>query len=558
MIRRREVLAGVVIRVDSSRERLDIPGWEIPGYTELRALGSGGFGDVVLARHDESGILVAVKYLHRDLLADPGFTAMFRDEAAVLASLDDPNVVRLYEYIESPTGAVIVMELIDGVSLREILSDQGATTAEAALVVWQGSLLGLAATHTRGVLHRAYKPENVLVNVEGFSKLTDFGIAPRGRDRPVPAGMLTYAPPEQLKGAPASPAGDIYAATATFYECLTGHPPFTGQTTEALAIQYRSEPVPLETVPEPLRPLVMAGMAKNPGDRLADAATLVSELRLVAADVYGQDWEDRGRSRLAEAVPLLAGLWPSGASPVGQGAVVEQVDLPHRGSPPSRRPRHLGRLRVAVAAAAAAAAIVAVGVISGSFRSALGTSARPASAASASTLPRVVKLRPSSPVTASSPRSLPPSPSPSNRESAPPGYNAYANPRYGFTALWPSSFRAQPPPEDGDGQDWTSPDGQVLLAAYGTNNVLNYSPEQDEAADARLMSVAYVNISGDIVTVSGYTNNGRTIVYQRDVVGPGSIDTLYWSYPVSQKAQLDAAVTQTALTFQPGNVTTAH
>ena len=72
------------------------------------------------------------------------------------------------------------------------------------------------------------------------------------------------------------------------------------------------------------------------------------------------------------------------------------------------------------------------------------------------------------------------------------------------------------------------------------------------------MSVVYVNISGDIVTVSGYTNNGRTIVYQRDVVGPGSIDTLYWSYPVNQKAQLDAAVTQTALTFQPGNITTAH
>src|ERR1700746_3041511 len=145
MLRRREVLAGVVNRVDTSTERIGIPGWEIPGYTELRVLGSGAVGDVVLARHDESGILVAVKYLRRDLLADPGFAATFRDEAAMLASLDDPNVVRLYEYIESPTDAVIVMELIDGVSVREILSDQGATTAEAALVVLQDSLLGLAA-----------------------------------------------------------------------------------------------------------------------------------------------------------------------------------------------------------------------------------------------------------------------------------------------------------------------------------------------------------------------------------------------------------------------------
>src|ERR1700689_4312341 len=125
--------------------------WDVPGYTEVRELGSGGFGDVVLARHDASGSLVAIKYLRRALLDDPEFAGMFRAEARVLASLDDPNVVRLYEYVESPAGAAIVMELIDGVSLRAILSDHGTTTAEAALVVLQGSLLGLAAAHARGV-----------------------------------------------------------------------------------------------------------------------------------------------------------------------------------------------------------------------------------------------------------------------------------------------------------------------------------------------------------------------------------------------------------------------
>src|SRR5579859_5485234 len=223
-----------------------MPDWRVPGYTELRRIGSGGFGDVVLARQDSSGSLVAVKYLRRELLDEPGFAEMFRAEARVLASLDDPNVVRLYEYVESSAGAAIVMELVDGVSVRDILSRQGATTPEAALVVLQGSLLGLAAAHARGVVHRDYKPENVLVNGQGASKLTDFGIAARAGDRPVPAGTLLYAPPEQFSGTPASPAGDVYAATATFYECLTGHPPFTGDSGQRLLHQHLYEPVPLD------------------------------------------------------------------------------------------------------------------------------------------------------------------------------------------------------------------------------------------------------------------------------------------------------------------------
>ena len=207
-----------------------MPEWKVPEYTELKALGSGGFGHVVLAKHDASGVLVAINYLRHDLLADTEFAGMFRSEATVLGSLDDPNIVRLYEYVESPSGAAIVMELIDGVTLREILTHQGSTTAEAALVILQGSLLGLAAAHQRGVVHRDYKPENVLVNGDGISKLTDFGIAARTGDRPFPAGTLLYAAPEQMAGGPASPASDVYSATATFYECLTGRPPFTGQT----------------------------------------------------------------------------------------------------------------------------------------------------------------------------------------------------------------------------------------------------------------------------------------------------------------------------------------
>ena len=331
----------------SGHERAGTAGWSVPGYTELKALGSGGAGDVVLARHHASGTLVAIKYLRRKLLADPQWAGLFRTEAQVLAVLDDPNIVRLYEYVESPAGAAIVMELVDGVSVREILAHQGGTTAEAALVVLQGSLLGLATAHRRGVVHRDYKPENVLVDRNGHSKLTDFGIAARTGAEPVAAGSLMYAPPEQFAGTPASPAGDVYAATATFYECLTGHPPFVGDTAERVLYQHLAAPVPLDPVPEPLRPLVAAGMAKEPENRPADATTFVTALNAIAARAYGPDWAKRGRSHLGEAALLLAALWPSAAPAGVQGSAVEQVNLSQgsQGVHGAQRSRHLWHLR---------------------------------------------------------------------------------------------------------------------------------------------------------------------------------------------------------------------
>ena len=162
-----------------------------------------------------------------------------------------------------------------------------------------------------------------------------------------------------------------------------------------------------------------------------------------------------------------------------------------------------------------------------------------------------------------SPASPPPSPAPaspsaSNSPRIPAGYDQYTNARYGFTTLWPSSLQIQAQPADNDGQKWASPDGQVQMLAFGSNNIRNYSPRQDEAAAAQGISLAYANVSGNVVTVSGYTNNRQTIIYRRDVVGPGAIDTLYWSYPASQKTKWDAAVTLTALSFRPGNLDTAH
>ena len=395
--------------------------WSVPGCTELRSLGSGGFGEVELARHDATGVLVAIKYLRPDLLADREFGEMFRSEAALLAYMDDPNVVRLYEYVESPLGAAIVMELVDGVSLRRILAEQGATTAEAALVVLKGSLLGLAAAHRRGVVHRDYKPENVLINGDGASKLTDFGLAARAGDRPTPAGTLAYVAPEQIDGAPASPAGDVYAATATFYECLTGAPPFTGESGELLR-QHHSAPVPLDPVPAPLRPLVTAGMAKDPRDRPADAAVFATQLAETVAGIYGPGWENRGRRHLGEAALLLAALWPSAAPPAVQGTAMHQIPL-HRQDRLHQdhihhvhdvhRQHHLRRLlRISPAKAAIAAAVITV--------AAAGT-------ALASSRPQPPQT-PNHPAAALHPITLQPSPSTSPSPSTPPSPSTSAPP----------------------------------------------------------------------------------------------------------------------------------
>jgi serine/threonine protein kinase len=137
-------------------------------FEELYELGSGAQGRVVLARRVGTGEMVAIKYLAPALLGDPRHKAMFRDEVNMLVRVADPHVARLYEYVGTPEGAAIVMEAVNGVSLREVLR-HGPMAPEAALVVLKGSLLGLAAAHAVRVVHRDYKPANVLVEGNGNS-----------------------------------------------------------------------------------------------------------------------------------------------------------------------------------------------------------------------------------------------------------------------------------------------------------------------------------------------------------------------------------------------------
>lgn len=283
-------------------------GWTVPGYVEERLLGQGASGRVVAAASELTGQRVAIKYLSPALVRDPSFMWSFRTEAQTLRALDVPQVVKLYDYVEAPgQGAAIVMEMVDGVSLHAMISQQGPTTPESALMVLKGSLLGLAAAHALGIVHRDYKPENVLVDARGDSKLSDFGVAIKAGKKALAAGTPLYMAPEQWNGAPNSPATDIYAATAVFFECVTARTPFSGKLGQ-LRQQHETASVPLEQVDPSLQHLIARGMAKNPVERPQSAIAFVSELESTAAAAYGPDWEERGRSHLAERVAALLPL----------------------------------------------------------------------------------------------------------------------------------------------------------------------------------------------------------------------------------------------------------
>ncbi|MDF5752259.1 serine/threonine protein kinase [Spongiactinospora sp. TRM90649] len=329
-------------------------GWQVPGHTHLRELGSGASGRVVLARYDADGTHVAVKYLSGDLLADPRFVARFREEARFIATLGGPHIARLLDYVETPDGAAIVMELVDGVTLRRLIRERGATGPQAALAVLKGALLGLAAAHEAGVVHRDFKPENVLVTVDGGSRLVDFGIAVPSGDAAGVAGSPPYMAPELWRNDPASPATDVYAATAVFFECLSGTRPFDGDIT-VLAHRHAHSPPPVERVEEPLRELVGHGLAKDPADRPPSAAAFLVELEETARAAYGDDWEREGRLGLGGLAAALVGFGVHAPPELTMSTSLARTMLR-----PVLRPKAVIAGTLAIAAVTGAVATVAV------------------------------------------------------------------------------------------------------------------------------------------------------------------------------------------------------
>jgi serine/threonine protein kinase len=284
----------------------------LPGYELAEEIGRGGWGVVFEAEHRTLGRRVAIKYLPAAFSSDPDARSRFRSEARVVASLDHPHIVPLYDFVEEGDTCVFVMELMPGGTLWDRF-EGGDLTPEAACNVTLALLGALYHAHQRGVLHRDVKPENVLFNQEGMPKLADFGIAKvlgDGAGTRTATGMImgtpAYMAPEQGSGEPVSPATDVYAIGAMLYELLSGRLPFES-TGNALAQLYRhvhEAPTPLQEIapqiPDGVAAAVMKALEKKPEDRFSDAATFAGELNAQATGAFGDDWSSR------TDIPVLA------------------------------------------------------------------------------------------------------------------------------------------------------------------------------------------------------------------------------------------------------------
>lgn len=249
------------------------------GYELVRPLGAGGYGEVVLARHVALGRLVAIKRIHAHLLAAPADLERFRREARVLAGLDHPAIVRVYDFRRESGDAHLVMEYVDGAPL-DALAEHGPLPAARALRVLDDVAAALAEAARHGIAHRDVKPGNVFVLPAGGAKLGDFGLARIAADPSVfrtsdgsSVGTPAYLPPEVGQGTGEPDArSDAYSFAVMAYELLTGHLPFEGMGAIAMIAAHMSQqpPAPVDVVagfPPAASEALLDGLAKQPGSR---------------------------------------------------------------------------------------------------------------------------------------------------------------------------------------------------------------------------------------------------------------------------------------------------
>ena len=241
----------------------------------------GGMGEVWKAKDLVLGRIVAIKVLKEEYTGDPGFLQRFRAEARHTALLNHVGIANVFDYGEEEGSAYLVMELVPGQPLSSIIEHEQVLSPDRTLSMMAQTARALSVAHAQGLVHRDIKPGNLLITPEGRVKVTDFGIARLADQVPLTQtgqvmGTAQYLAPEQATGQTATGSSDIYSLGVIGYECLTGHRPFSGESQIAIALaQVNDAPPPLpESLPKPVRALLMSMLAKDPKNRPANAIKL--------------------------------------------------------------------------------------------------------------------------------------------------------------------------------------------------------------------------------------------------------------------------------------------
>jgi serine/threonine-protein kinase len=271
-------------------------------YRVVRKLGTGGMANVYLAEDQELGRSVAIKMLDERHSQDEQFVERFRREAKNAAGLSHPNIVSIYDRGQAEGTYYIAMEYLEGRTLKELLITRGPTPLAVAIDYARQILSALGFAHRHGIVHRDIKPHNIVVAPDGRLKVTDFGIARSGTSQMTETGSIIgtaqYLSPEQAKGAPVTPASDIYSVGIVLYEMLTGTVPFTGDTPLEIAMKHLSTtPLPPSEarpdVPHELDSIVLRALAKDPEDRYQSADEMDADPRTRVTRAGGRTG-DRG------------------------------------------------------------------------------------------------------------------------------------------------------------------------------------------------------------------------------------------------------------------------